>query len=136
MAMHEKVLAPPSSLPVYSSVPGTVLINVGMVLFVILMIIIACAWVVKRTRIIRNSSSGRQHLSVIASYTLGVRERVVLIEVSDQRILLGVTATNINLLASFAKGETDIAISQTSKGGGFQSALMKLLNNRQVGAEQ
>ena len=62
-------------------------------LFVVAMIVCA-AWLIRRTPI----GAGSQKLRVVASAPLGTRERVVLLQVGPQQILIGVTATQISHL--------------------------------------
>ena len=57
----------------------------------------AAARVIKRLGF-APQSAGTRGLKVAASTSLGPRERVVIVEVEDARLVLGVTASQINVL--------------------------------------
>ena len=59
-------------------------------------IILVCAWALKRLGFQRDRAS--QSLPIVASRSLGQRERVVIIEVEDEWLVLGVTPQNITAL--------------------------------------
>ncbi|UAK19590.1 flagellar biosynthetic protein FliO [Kluyvera sp. CRP] len=74
------------------------LIQVSGALLGIIVLILAAAWVIKRVlpgTVQGRSSSG---LKVSASASLGARERVVIVNVEDARLVLGVTAQQVTLL--------------------------------------
>lgn len=74
------------------------LIQVSGALLGIIVLILAAAWVVKR--VMPGAIKGRtvNGLSVSASASLGNRERVVIVNVEDARLVLGVTAQQVTLL--------------------------------------
>jgi flagellar protein FliO/FliZ len=55
------------------------------------------AWLAKRVGL-AGKTAGARGLKLSASTSLGPRERVVIVEVEDARLVLGVTASNINVL--------------------------------------
>jgi flagellar protein FliO/FliZ len=79
-----------------SAVPGS-LLQVSGALFGIIAFILIAAWLAKRFGL-AGKTAGARGLKVSASTTLGPRERVVIVEVDDARLVLGVTASNINVL--------------------------------------
>lgn len=80
-----------------SAVPGSPLMQVSGALLGIILLILAAAWVIKRLGFAPKGGSTRG-LKVSASTSLGPRERVVIVDVEDARLVLGVTASNINVL--------------------------------------
>lgn len=52
---------------------------------------------------------GQRRIRVIDSLSLAPRQKIVLVRVNDQDILLGITAQQINTLASFSLSPEDIA---------------------------
>lgn len=74
------------------------LIQVSGALLGIIVLILAAAWVVKR--VLPGTVQGRSSsaLKVSASASLGARERVVIVNVEDARLVLGVTAQQVTLL--------------------------------------
>ncbi len=115
-----------------TAMPGSILVNVGGALVLILMIIAAFAWLARRTGFARNLPKSNQILSVVASHSLGQRERVVVIDMNDQRVLLGVTPAQISCLATFDKPPDEGAAQKVSASGDFQSTLMNLLKKRKT----
>ncbi|WP_110656024.1 flagellar biosynthetic protein FliO [Salinicola halimionae] len=65
-------------------------------LLVVIAIILACAWLLKR--IGPNRRAGTQHLRVVASTPVGQRERVVIVEVADRWLVLGVGGGQVTKL--------------------------------------
>lgn len=64
--------------------------------------IFVCAWLARRLGPQRVRAG--QHLRVVSSTALGQRERVVIIEVQGQWLVLGVTAQHISSLAQLPAG--------------------------------
>lgn len=80
-----------------SAVPGSPLVQVSGALLGIILLILAAAWVIKRFGFAPKGNHARG-LKVCASTSLGPRERVVIVDAGDARLVLGVTASNITLL--------------------------------------
>lgn len=76
---------------------GGMLTQVSSVLAAIVLLILGCAWLAKRFGI-AGRRGGSQTLNISASCQLGQRERVVVVDVEDARLVLGVTAHQISLL--------------------------------------
>ncbi len=75
------------------------LIQVTLALAGVLVLIYGLAWLIKRSRGIQGVS--QLHIKTVAVMPMGVKEKIVLIEVAGKQILLGMTAQNINTLATF-----------------------------------
>lgn len=65
-------------------------------LLFVLMCILVLAWLAKRVNRFQSSSDGS--LEVLGGISMGARERVVLIQVGDTQLLLGVAPGRINML--------------------------------------
>jgi len=83
------------------------LIQVSGALLGIIVLILAAAWIVKR--VMPGALKGRtvNGLSVSASASLGNRERVVIVNVEDARLVLGVTAQQVTLLHTLPPAPVD-----------------------------
>lgn len=89
----------PTAVTHASSAPDTLpLIQVSGALLGIIVLILAAAWLAKRMGVGGGKNSGANGLNVSASTSLGPRERVVVVNVEDARLVLGVTASQITLL--------------------------------------
>ena len=69
-------------------------------LLMVLALIIICAFVLKRFNI---SQQGISQLKVITSLSLGTKERLMVVQVGEQQLLLGVTAQQITLFETLAE---------------------------------
>ncbi|TGC99517.1 flagellar biosynthesis protein FliO, partial [Salmonella enterica subsp. enterica serovar Wilhelmsburg] len=87
---------------------GSPLMQVSGALIGIIALILAAAWVIKRMGFAPKGNSVRG-LKVSASASLGPRERVVIVEVENARLVLGVTASQSRLLPTLPPGEKDRA---------------------------
>ncbi|EOS0571013.1 flagellar biosynthetic protein FliO [Escherichia coli] len=103
-----------SSAPV-SAAP---LLQVSGALIAIIALILAAAWLVKRLGF-APKRTGVNGLKISASASLGARERVVVVDVEDARLVLGVT----NLLHKLPPSAPTEEIPQTD----FQSVMKNLL---------
>lgn len=69
---------------------------------IMLVVLLVAAWLLRRmakTRI--SQSDGNSHIRLLSQKTLGMREKLVLVEVEGARILLGITQNNIQGLHCF-----------------------------------
>lgn len=89
-----------------SSSAGSLLQTILALLFV-LALLVGLAWFMKRygPKIAGNNAAMR----VVSSLSLGGRERIVLIEVADQWIVVGASPGRINALATLPRQENDPA---------------------------
>ncbi|MDP1708249.1 MAG: flagellar biosynthetic protein FliO [Gammaproteobacteria bacterium] len=79
-------------------------------LIAVVVVIIAAAWLLRRVAQLQTGAQGA--LKVLASMPLGSRERVVLIQVGDRQLLLGIAPGHVSTLhvldqALLAEGEAD-----------------------------
>ena len=108
-----------------SAVPGSPLLQVSGALFGIIAFILIAAWLAKRFGLAGKTASTRG-LKVSASTTLGPRERVVIVEVEDARLVLGVTASSINVLHKLPPAPVEVD-ARAEAPADFQSVMKSLL---------
>lgn len=115
----------PSS-PTHSDSP---LISVSAALGGIVILILLVAWVAKRFGFAGvGSMAGKKTLQVRASVNLGPRERVVIVDIEDARLVLGVTASQITHLHTLPPAaESEQPLPQNNNVD-FQNMMKKLLN--------
>lgn len=104
--------------------PGD-LLNVGTGLVLVIAAILVCAWLYGRTQKLRGGASDL--IRVIASQPLGAKERVVLLQVADQQLLVGMTSTQVQTLHVFAE---PLIVADTPSGG-FAERLRSVLKGQQ-----
>lgn len=83
------------------AVPSTSdqLIHVTIALSAVLLVIYGLAWLIKRNKGL--TGLDKMPMKTLAILPMGVKEKLVLIEIGNKQILLGMTASNINTLATF-----------------------------------
>ncbi|MFT5590125.1 MAG: flagellar protein FliO/FliZ [Bradyrhizobium sp.] len=85
-----------------SSSPGNMLqVMVG--LMVVLGLLVAVAWSMKKMGAGKHAAAGA--LKIVGGVSVGNRERILVVEVADQWIVVGVTPTSINALSTMPKQE-------------------------------
>ncbi len=87
--------------PAVSSAGSLLQVFIGLV--AVLLLIAATAWAAKRMGVSGGSSSGLLH--VVSSTSVGARERVVVVEIGESWLVVGVTPSSINGLMTLPKGE-------------------------------
>ncbi|MFF7708274.1 flagellar biosynthetic protein FliO [Pseudomonas sp. NPDC007930] len=81
---------------------GGQLLQTVLGLLVVLAVIVGLAWVLKRMQQ-ASPRGGRQVIDLVGSRALGPRDRLVLVQVGDEQILLGLTPGRITPLHVMAK---------------------------------
>lgn len=77
----------------------TTLATMGIGLLIVVGLIFACAWLVRRMNGLTGMNAGA--MKVISVMALGARERIALIDVAGTQILVGITPTAIRTLHVF-----------------------------------
>ncbi|MBR7798949.1 flagellar biosynthetic protein FliO [Undibacterium fentianense] len=80
---------------------STGLLQIFLALAVVIGIMLLLAWIVKRVGPIGNNQ--QLPVKIIGGTTVGNRERVMVIEVADQWLVIGVTSQQINVLSTMPK---------------------------------
>lgn len=96
---------------------------------VVVALIFACFWVTKRL----NNGTGiaKKHMKVVSSSMVGTKERVVIVEVKNTWLVLGVGNGNVNKLHELPKPDEQLP-ETTSVPATFGAKLSELiLKNRQ-----
>lgn len=108
-----------------SAVPGSPLLQVSGALALIIAVIFIAAWLAKRMGFAGKNAQARG-LKVSASVSVGPRERVVIVDVDDARLVVGVTPSQINLLHTLPPAPVASA-EVNEKTPDFQSVMKTLL---------
>lgn len=106
----------------HSPMSSTALIETLLGLGTVLAIIVLLAWLIRRTGRFQGSANGE--IKMIAGLPLGTRERAVLLEVSGERILVGVTPQQIRTLHILGQ---DHSYPQAQKKEAFDHHLQDIL---------
>ncbi|RJS95159.1 flagellar biosynthetic protein FliO [Salinisphaera sp. Q1T1-3] len=88
--------APTTPAQTGTDLPSHLIGRTSIGLLAVIGIILICAWALKRLGFQRDQR--RQSLPIVASRSLGQRERVVVVALEDEWLVLGVTPQNITAL--------------------------------------
>lgn len=101
------------------------LIQVCLALMAVLALIYALAWFVKRKQGVHGM--GNLAMKTVAVLPMGVKEKIILVEVGGKQILLGMTPSNINTLATF---DEPIISTQAQSSVSFAQKLKDILHQQ------
>lgn len=125
--------ARPALLPPPAAVSSGSLLQITFSLLLVLGAIIAVAWLFKRMNLTQQGTGNL--LKVIGSVAIGQRERVVLIEVNDTWLLVGVGPGQIRTLHTLDKSEIEPSSQQldSAPDNKFAKLLSSILKPAQAG---
>jgi flagellar protein FliO/FliZ len=103
------------------------LLQVFIGLVAVLLLIAATAWMAKRLGVAHGGSSAL--LNVIASASVGARERVVVLEIGESWLVVGVAPGSVNALTTLPKGEMPAAAAPIMPGH-FAARLHQIIDKR------
>lgn len=86
----------PAKLPATPGIGGGEILSLGLSLIVVVGVIIALGWFYSRSRFV--SGGGADLITIVASRALGPKERLMVVEVADQQLLIGMTSTGASTL--------------------------------------
>ena len=75
------------------------ILNLGVSMLIVIGVVIALGWLYSRLRI--SGGAGSDVINVVASRGLGPKERLLLVEVGDKQLLVGITAASVQTLYTF-----------------------------------
>jgi flagellar protein FliO/FliZ len=93
----------PAAMPTPAGPSAANLVQTILALLFVLALLAGLAWFVKRFG--PRAGIGNAHLRVVGALSLGGRERIMVVEVGDQWIVVGASPGRINALATMPKQE-------------------------------
>jgi len=113
--------------------PSTGLLQIFLALAAVIGLMLLIAWLFKR--IGPMNSMNKVPMKIVGGLNIGNRERIMVVEVGDQWLVLGVTAQQINTLSSMPKQElpttaTEISNLPATQTNQFSYWLKKTLEKR------
>ncbi|MCW9046618.1 MAG: flagellar biosynthetic protein FliO [Gammaproteobacteria bacterium] len=99
-------------------------LNMAMGLVVVIALILGLAWILKKYGRLPNNN--QVDMKVLGGLSLGTREKAILIEIENKRLLVGVTPGHIQTL--YVLG--DNAVSSVAEDS-FETKLEEVMENRQ-----
>ncbi|HHA2228813.1 TPA: flagellar biosynthetic protein FliO [Enterobacter ludwigii] len=113
---------------------GSVLMTVTGALALIVLLMIVLAWAVRRSGLSRRLNAAQGTITLVATQSLGPRERLVVVDVGEQRLVLGVTASQIACLTTQPRPEN--APQTTAPAATFPLMLEKLRQTYRQGGDR
>lgn len=117
----------PEVTPVVSTAGSLLQVFIGLV--AVLLLIAGAAWMAKRMGVSQMGASTL--LRVISSASVGTRERVVVVEIGESWLVVGVAPGSVNALATLPKGELPTHASPALPGS-FGLRLQHLIEKRRA----
>ncbi|WP_086361742.1 FliO/MopB family protein [Gilliamella apis] len=120
-----------SSIPTESSLYS----QIGIAFFSVITIIFVLTWLIKRLGWKRST---KQFIDVKATYNINAKDRIMLVYVDHQLLVVGVTAQQMTLLHTISEQRTEmlfaepIDVEQQSKNNLFNQILKSVLNSKKV----
>jgi len=130
--LPKKDLLKPASIEAFSMMGA---LNMAMGLIVVIALILGLAWVLKKYA--RLPGNNQVDMKVLGGLSLGTREKAILIEVENQRLLVGVTPGHIqtlHVLDNNSEKSNASIVNQSpnqSTNQSFESKLEKEMENQQ-----
>lgn len=128
------------TMPIVHAQSGAVsattgLLQIGLALAAVIALMLAAAWLMKRLGPI--ATNNRVAMKVVGGLSIGNRERIIVVEIADQWMVLGVTAQQITSLLTIPKQEMPVVEHAASDAkASFSYWLKKTLEKRQADQSQ
>jgi len=106
LAVQAGEITSSSAMP---AVGGGDLLGMGISMIIVVVVILLLGWLYSRSRFVSGGANGV--ISIIASRALGPKERLLVVEVADQQLLVGMTATGVQTLHVF---DTPVTVPEKS----------------------
>ena len=107
------------ALPTTPGVDGSDILSIGVSMFFVVATILVIGWLYSRSRFV--AGGGADLINVVASRALGPKERLLVVEVADQQLLVGMTTNTVQTLHVFDK---HVRVARTNgNGAGFAGRL-------------
>jgi flagellar protein FliO/FliZ len=104
------------------------MLQVALGLIVVLALMAGAAWVLKRMGMA--GASGNSVARIVGGVSVGNRERVVVVEVAGQWIVVGVAPGRVNALSTMPKQETPASAAEPADAKNFSAWLKQTIEKR------
>lgn len=106
--------------------PVSTLLKLSAALAIVLVVFWIFARIMRQVHGYKNHASGA--LKIVSSLAMGQRERIVVVQVGDEQLVIGVTPSQINTLHVLSN---PLAADQSIQTGSFKEKLTSALNRQQ-----
>lgn len=108
-------------------IPSTNATTMILSLLIVLMVVVASAYLLKKFQMTTQKSN--QNLKVVSSLHVGTKERVIVVQVAEKQLVLGVTANQITLLDTLDNVLDESSVATKSTSEPFDKSIVSMLKN-------
>jgi len=90
-----------NTLPLAPGVGGGDVLSIGVSMFIVIGVIVVLGWMYSRSRFVAGGAN--DVINIVATRALGPKERLLIVEVAEQQLLVGMTQTGVQTLHVFDK---------------------------------
>ncbi len=112
-------------------VSSSYLIELSFGLLVVVGLVFFLAWLVKKMQLVQSSNNGL--IKIVSAISVGQRERIALIQVGEEQLLIGLTPGRIDKLHTLQKA-IETGDQATPVSSSFQKKFQQLLNKEKSDA--
>ncbi len=112
-------------------VSSSYLIKLSFGLLVVVGLVFFLAWLVKKMQLVQSSNNGL--IKIVSAISVGQRERIALIQVGEEQLLIGLTPGRIDKLHTLQKA-IETGDQATPVSSSFQKKFQQLLNKEKSDA--
>ena len=117
-----------SQIPAVDPVSSSYLLKLSISLVFILLLIFGLAWMMKKMQLTQHSQNGL--IKIVSAISVGQRDRIALIQVGDEQVLVGLTPGRIEKLHTLKSAlKTDLKEVDNQSFGDKFNQLLKRDNN-------
>jgi flagellar protein FliO/FliZ len=116
------------SKPVARAAASGNIANWSLGLIIVLCVFFLCVWGVRKLGGL--TVNGAQQMRIIGGLSLGMREKIMLVQVGEKQLILGVTPGRIQTLHVLENDECLLKASAIDAGGGFGEKLMQAMKGK------
>ncbi|OOF23951.1 MULTISPECIES: flagellar biosynthetic protein FliO [Salinivibrio] len=115
-------------LPVWAAAPDISIATMLVSLTLVLALIFALAWLLRRLKLpgLAGQANG---IRIISQLAVGQKERILVVDINGEQLVIGVTATNIRLLKAL-DSPMPTSSNAPAPNTGFAEQLGQLLNRK------
>lgn len=130
LAQAQQAARPVYTPPPPAAISSGSILQVIFSLLLVLAAVVLVAWILKRINLPRHGAGSL--IKVISGVALGQRERVVLLEVNDTWLVVGIAPGQVRTLHTMPKGAVPDPLTGISSnaGGKFQDWLKQMMEKR------
>ncbi len=105
------------------TVPQYYILKLGGALVLVLFALFAFTFAVKKYNRFQSNSCG---MKLIGGMNIGAKEKIIIIEVSGQQLVLGVTPSSINRLTAVNPNVNDNCVNESTNSSNFSESLKRV----------